>query len=82
MLENYASTRHISQSPGEMTLASLPVGVARLFRLIAKASDACGDPADHVNYSTDSTGLPDPSVVMKQGEPTEFEKIHAMRVPL
>jgi hypothetical protein len=26
--------------------------------------------------------LPDSSVVMKPGEPTEFEKIHAMRVPL
>jgi hypothetical protein len=36
-------------SPGEAILASLPVGVARLFRLIAKASDACGDPADEGN---------------------------------
>ena len=36
-------------SPGEAILASLPVGVARLFRLIAKASDACSDPADEGN---------------------------------
>ena len=36
-------------SPGEMILASLPVGVARLFRLIAKASDAYSDPADEGN---------------------------------
>jgi hypothetical protein len=36
-------------SLGEMTLASLPIGVARLFRLIAKASDASSDPANQGN---------------------------------